>query len=454
MRNLFLTIFIPAALLWGLWSAPASILVLTWIWFQRPYDFAWGFWNTLPVFRIALAVALVSNIARGQFRPRFPPILVIYLFLMGWITLSACYAYDPKDTWEFCQAYLPSMWVSPILIFATVRELDFLKRVMWVAAGGIGINGAKVGLALTAKGGGTLSDQISGFVGDNNVFGLVLCLVIAIALGLRRTLPDKRWVRVVFYVVVSLIALCIVYTKSRGALLTLVIIILLRGLVSARPIRNVLLISVLLGLAYVSIPATYFDRLSSLNDLGADTSAMGRVQNWGLSWNEAVANPWLGVGPSNHIPYNRGRADVQVRVAHSVYFQVLGELGFPALILYLLFVFVGLFSLIRTWRAMIPVVRERPDLLWVKDLASWMTCAYFAYIFGSGLLNMLYLEFPWYVPFFGSMLWPMVQRELVAGKRAPPAATANTSVAATETTPGSAGSVMPRPRWRTVRSHR
>jgi len=40
------------------------------------------------VFTLALGVAILSNILRGQFRPKFPPILIVFICLVLWITLS------------------------------------------------------------------------------------------------------------------------------------------------------------------------------------------------------------------------------------------------------------------------------------------------------------------------------------------------------------------------------
>ena len=97
------------------------------------------------------------------------------------------------------------MWITPIVIFSTIHNLDLLKWVIWVSAGGIGLNGFKVGISLTASGGGHLTEQISGFVGDNNVFGLVLCLVVAVLLGLRRTLPDKMILKGIYYIFILFI---------------------------------------------------------------------------------------------------------------------------------------------------------------------------------------------------------------------------------------------------------
>lgn len=413
MRDLVLWLLFPAAFIWGLSSASASVLVLNWIWFQRPYDFSWGFWATAPMFIIGIGIAIVSNAMRGQFRPRMTRLLALYMLLMLWITLSTAFAFNTQISWAIYKAYMPTMLLAPIVIFATIHDLDLLKKVLWVAVGGIALNASKVGAVLTAKGGGHLTDQISGFVGDNNVFGLVLCLVLAGVLGLRTSLPDKRWAHMMAYTAAVLIALCIIYTKSRGALLSMGVILTFRMLFSQKPVRNLLLLFTIAAIGYNLVPATYFDRLGTLQNVQADTSAQGRIENWGLSWREAVDNPLFGVGPENHIPYNRYTTPgVQVRVAHSVYFQILGELGFPGLILYLLFILSVFVMLIRTWRALVPIAQQHPDLAWARDFASWMTFGWFGYMLGSGLLNMLWIEFPWFIALYCSMLLPMVRKEV------------------------------------------
>jgi putative inorganic carbon (HCO3(-)) transporter len=366
------------------------------------------------MFMIALGIAMFSNLARGQYRFQFPPLLLVYMLFLSWITVSTFLAYDTNTAWHVYKDFLPSMWVAPIFLFATIRDLKLLKWVMWVAAGGIAINAFKVAAVLTASGGGHVTDQISGFVGDNNVFGLVLCLVVAILMGLRTTLPTKKWVRTAFYVFIAFVVLCIIYTKSRGAFASLGVILLLGSIFSRRPVRHTLLFIVVTMAGYAFLPSDYFERLSTVENLSEDASAMGRFENWELSWNEALEYPFTGVGPENHIPYNNHvvKPAVHVRVAHSVYFQVLGELGFVGLVLYILYILMGLKILVKTWRFSRHVVKTNPDLVWVRDTAFWMACGYAGYILGSGLLNMLYIEFPWYAMFYGSMLLPLLHREL------------------------------------------
>lgn len=413
MRDLLLSLLIPAGLIWGLFSASGSILVLNWIWFQRPYDFSMGLWNSAPLFLVSVGIALASNVVRGKFRPTFPPILLVFIALLCWVTLSMIFAFNVEIAWQVYRQYAPSMWVAPILLFGTIRDLNLLKWVFWVSAGGIGINALKTGASLAAQGGGHVTTQIDGFVGDNNGFGLVLCLVVPILLGLRATLPKVRLVHVMFFGALALILMTIVFTKSRGAFVSLAIVLTLGSLLSERPIRNLSVLSLCASLAYGLIPSSYFERLDTISSLSEDESAMGRFENWELAWNEALDAPILGVGPENHIPYNHAKSpDVQVRVAHSTYFQVLGEFGFPSLILYLAFVAIAIGNLIGAWRLIKPLTGIYPDLIWVRDLSRWLTCGLVGYAFGSGLLNMFWIEFPWYAMFYGSMLKGLLTVEL------------------------------------------
>lgn len=413
MRDLLLGIIIPTGLVLGLFSAPASIINLNWICFQRPYDFSWGVWNALPIFQISLFIAIVSNVFKGQFRFKVTLLLSIYLLILSALTLSTILAYSPSTAWTMYNWFLPPMWITPIVIFSTIHDLNLLKWVIWVSAGGIGFNGFKVGVSLTASGGGHLTEQISGFVGDNNVFGLVLCLVVAVILGLRRTLPDKLILKTIYYIFILFIILCIVYTKSRGALLSICMVFFLASIISRRPFRSLTLLFSIFYVGYVLIPPEYFDRLNTLDNIKGDVSAMGRIENWKLAWDEAVRHPFFGIGPGNHIIYNKSiQADVQVRVAHSVYFQVLGELGFVGFFFYMWFVLLGLWTFFKTWRIMAIITRNYPEFLWVRDLSFWMLAGYIGYLFGSSLLDMFYIEYPWYFVFYGSMLAPLVKKKI------------------------------------------
>jgi probable O-glycosylation ligase (exosortase A-associated) len=413
LRELFFGIAFPVAFLWSLLSAKVAVLVLNWIWFQRPYEFSWGFWNTQPLFTLAVGITIVSAIIHRQFKPRVTPLLGIYLFLLFWLTLSAAFAYDTRHAWDFYKIFMPSMWLAPVLMVATIHDLKLLKLVFWVAAGGLGLNAMKVGLSLTLAGGGHLNTYQPGFVGDNNVFALVVCMVVAILIGLRSTLPKHWLVRAAFWAALGAALLCIVYTRSRGAYVALGAIFLVGSMLGPRPFRHSIAVIVVAIAGYWVLPDENFERLQTLRDVRADDSAMGRVENWKLAWDMTLAHPLLGVGMDNHIPYNREvvRPEVQVRVAHNVYFQAL-EGGFPALMLYVAFLVGAMVSLFNTWRFARRWEGRHRDAQWVSNLAFWSFCAAVGYAVGASFLNTLYIEFPWMAMIYGSLLGPMFRRQL------------------------------------------
>lgn len=404
MRNLLFSFLILAALGWGFVSAEGSVMSLIWICFQRPQDFS-DWWEGTPIFQAALAICIVSNIARGKFRLKFPAVLLLYEWLMFWLVLSAAFAFDTDHSLEYAKSYLPSMIVTPIVLFAVINDLELLKRVMWIAAGALGVNAAKVAIVLSLRGGYHITEAVTGFVGDNNGFGLVLCLAVPILIGLKSTLPPKKWLHRGLIVVIVGASLCIIYTESRGALITLATIIFLRSIIGKNAIRNTSIFVGVVILAYLVIPSHFFERLDTLKNVQGDESAMGRVENWGLSWEEAKQYPFFGVGPDNHQRYNHALGvSVQVRVAHSTYFELLGENGFLGLFWYLIFLFTGIGVLFATWSRAARVAVTRPEFVWVRDASSWMACAGVGYVLGSAFLNMLYFEFPFYMFFFGAML--------------------------------------------------
>jgi probable O-glycosylation ligase (exosortase A-associated) len=416
MRELFILVTIPLGLLWGLTSARRSILFLCWICFMRPHDFSWGLWTSLPTFKMAVATAFASCAYHGQLRFKFPPILLLYLSFLAWAALCCLFAYNTGLAWAFYLRFLITFWVVSVLIFAAINDLTTLKYALWVSAGSLGVLAAKTGGMLTLKGGGHVTDQINGFVGDNNVFGLTVCLAIGCVLGLKGTLPKKKLYLAAFYFVAFFMVMCVIFTKSRGAFLSLGIILLLSNLASRNPIRNTLMLAAVVGAAYLVIPAQYFDRMDTFKDIQADDSAMSRVFFWHLSWLQALSHPVFGIGLDNHMLYNLDfyRAELgnaTNHVAHSVYFQILAETGFVGLAIYLAICLSTLFALHRTHARARAIQSRYPDLAWVVSASFWMRNAFFGYMFGSAFLNMLIFDFPWYFIWFSHMLGPLLAKE-------------------------------------------
>jgi probable O-glycosylation ligase (exosortase A-associated) len=415
VRDLVLGIVLPLSLLWGLTAPMRGLIALNWICFMRPWTFSWGMWRSMPFFQLSLIVAFVSVFIRGKLVFRFPPILVLHLAFHGWILLANQFGYKPKQSWDFYMGYMVTLPVVSVFLFAAIRDLKTWKWVFFTAAGSLCLVAAKVGASSAAKGGAHITSQIDGFVGDNNVLGLTVCLAVACMFGLRKVIG--KWVRFVFWPFITAAFLCIIFTKSRGAFLSMSIILLISTAASRNPVRNTVFLALFAWLGYLAVPATYFDRLDTFENIEEDNSAMDRIYFWGLSWNQAVEHPLLGIGLDNHMDYNEEVTPAAVdgrknHVAHSVYFQILAETGFVGLAMYLSIIFWTLGMLHKTYRSTRKLHERHPDLDWVSPVAFWMRNGFAGYIFGSAFLNMLPIDFPWYFIWYSHIFPYVIAKEL------------------------------------------
>jgi probable O-glycosylation ligase (exosortase A-associated) len=122
---------------------------------------------------------------------------------------------------------------------------------------------------------------------------------------------------------------------------------------SRRPVQMSVTLMILIGVGIAFMPDSWTDRMSTIGEYDADTSAMSRLYTWKTVWNLAIDRPLVGGGFRSDslavfLQYAPDGSDFDsfrgsVWVAHSIYFQTLGEHGFVGL---------GLFMLLGvvTWR--------------------------------------------------------------------------------------------------------
>jgi probable O-glycosylation ligase (exosortase A-associated) len=122
---------------------------------------------------------------------------------------------------------------------------------------------------------------------------------------------------------------------------------------------------------------------------------MGRIYAWHGAWNVST-DRLLGGGfeyPLNETIAAKYSPSGQTLVAHSIYFQVLGEHGFIGLGLFLMF-----WSLV--WRQCTLLrrsTRSAPDLKWAHSLASMTHVSLVGYAVGGAFLNLAYWDMPYYL---------------------------------------------------------
>lgn len=258
-------------------------------------------------------------------------------FLLGLIALSVLTAEVTLYAWEVFKAV-----VGYVLVYWAIgRQVGDLQRLK-----GLFRTLVVVHLLLAAMTPEMFTDPdtrhymaAGTFLGDGNDFALSVNLVIPFALFL---MLEARTVvgRLLSGGALLVLVLCVVATQSRGGTLALVFTGFYYWMKSDRKLVTGMLAVAALTAVLVFAPPAYFERMDTISSYETDGSAQGRITAWRAGTAMALSNPLLGVGagqfPGKFVefaPAGPSGPEVRWKTAHSIYFLILGELGFPGLAL-------------------------------------------------------------------------------------------------------------------------
>ncbi|MCP3933325.1 MAG: hypothetical protein GY705_30005 [Bacteroidetes bacterium] len=186
------------------------------------------------------------------------------------------------------------------------------------------------------------------FTYDPNDAALALSIGIPwVFFSIRRMDISKR-VRYLYYMLLVILILAVIITSSRGGFLGLIAVIGGLWWFSRKRIKvaviTLMSVAVLGGWIISIIPEHYLSEVQSINDPN-DGTRVERLNTWEIAWVMYKDNPVLGVGAANFPWYvskyqpltswwTGEQRSLAGRVTHSVYFQVLSELGTVGVLLY------------------------------------------------------------------------------------------------------------------------
>jgi putative inorganic carbon (hco3(-)) transporter len=325
---------------------------------------------------------------------------VLMLLCTVYFTLTTFTAMAPEHAWPLWDRFVKIVLMSVIVPLVIYGE----SRTRWlvaVTALSIGFYGFKGGIFTLLHGG---VYQVRGpdgsFIGDNNSLGLALVMVIPLLHWLALQ-ESKAWLRRFYLLTMYLNIISAVFTYSRGALLGLAAVLSLMFLKSRKKVVVVLL---LVPLAYFGedlIPHQLYSRAESIDSYQTDSSAMLRLQAWGVAWNLAKERPLRGGGFAfeyipdarwlSYAPFMVENARNYARAAHSIYFQVLGDHGFVAFGAYL--------AMLGTMLQALRKVRRRnagyDPPKWPGTLASALQVSMVGYMVSGAFLSLAYFDLPY-----------------------------------------------------------
>ena len=408
MRDILITAIILGALPFALRSPRIGAYLWAWIALMVPHRAAFGFARTLP-FAQMVAITTMIGLVFSKERKPFPvnSITVVQLLFVLWMSFTSLFAMNAPELVLDAWILVLKIHVMLFLTMMVIRGREQIERLVMIVTLSIAFYGVKGGLwTLATGGGGRVWGPSGGVIQGNNELGVALVVVMPFMYYLFMTVK-RRWARYGLVLAIGTTAVGILGTQSRGALLALVSMALLLGLKGKHPMRTTLVLAVTIGLAVAFMPDSWTKRMDTIQGFEQDGSAMSRLHTWQTLWNAAMDRPIVGVGfrTDNVAVYAKyapvgGVGIYQVGttfVAHSIYFQALGEHGFPGLALYLL---LG----ITAWRKAGSLAKQAqgdPELReWVPLLMRMSQVSIVGFAVGGAFLTLVHFDLPYYLVAF------------------------------------------------------
>lgn len=352
---------------------------------------------------IALGLLFLGREKASTEKPAITGTYWLLLIFLAHASISAALSLTPNPL-------LMDIYEKIIKGFAFILAIPFFVKdrigihaVLAMIALGLGLHGVVEGLKFVASGG---AHRMSGIPGssltDNNLFAVAMVMAMPIILYFFNALKNK-YAKNISLIAFLLTIMTVIATNSRGGFLALSMLGVWYFAMSRRKGFAFVAVLVGLGLVLVVAPDTWFNRISSIETANEDDSFMNRVAAWQVSFAIGLGNPIFGGGFSAIQNYwiwdtykvmtNIFGVDVDLyspKAAHSIYFQVLGDMGVVGLLLFLLLLTTAFFN--RNAIKQTIKKSKRQDLNWAVDMADAMFLSLLAYMVGGAGVSLPYYE--------------------------------------------------------------
>lgn len=406
MRDILITVAVFGLLPFVFRTPRIGAYVWAWLSMMNPHKLAYGFARNFPFAYVVALSTLVSFLFAGKNRKSFPvsSITIVYLFFIFWMSFTCLFALNRPELVIERWIFVMKIHVMLLVTLMLIRDRKPIEWLIWVVTFSIAFYGIKGGIWTILGGGG--SGRVWGppgsMITDNNGLGLALVILIPFMYYLYQV-SSHKYVRLALLFSGVLTCFSILGSQSRGAFLSLVAMSLFLALKSKRPVLMSFLMVAMLATAVLFMPEAWISRMQSIQTFEQDSSAMSRIYTWKTLLNLALDRPFVGGGfrtdnalvfatyaPGSIGDYFGG----QILVAHSIYFEALGEHGFPGLLFYLL---LGFF----TWHKAGKLARETkgdPEFGdWVPLLMRMVQVSLVGFSVGGAFLSLTHFDLPYYI---------------------------------------------------------
>jgi probable O-glycosylation ligase (exosortase A-associated) len=397
MRDLILTAFVFGTIPFILRNPYYGLLMWVWLGIMNPHRLAWGFAATMPFAYIVALCTMASMLFNSKKLHPFPGdrVAILMVLFVVWMCVSPWFAFHPDleyDQWQ--RAFkIQLMTLLALVIVGSRQQIHILVWVLMLSLGYFSIKG---GIFTIFTGGNFRVYGPDGtYIEENNALGLATIIMVPffryLQLHAGNLWLGRACLAAMLFSVVSAFG-----SQSRGAFIAAVAMLAFLWMKSDKKALFGMLLALVLALTLLFMPESWHERMASIGTYQEDSSAMSRINAWWVGWNVAADRFPFGGGFAMWTApvFARYAPDpTMVYVAHSIYFQILGEHGFIGLALFLgIFVFSWMNG---SW--IIRHAKGRVDLAWARDLAAMCQVGLIGFMVGGAFLSLAYFDLPYYI---------------------------------------------------------
>jgi probable O-glycosylation ligase (exosortase A-associated) len=404
--------------------------------FQRPYIFAllyiWleffrpqiiaplGFEGTslTVIIGVLALIGLIVNAPSRVLKPRIDTILLIIFSIV--ITLTTNFAMVQPEAWVKWDWAIKGVVFAALLGQFTKTRQEFEAAVLvMIAASSHQILSYAIKTAL-GGGGYEVDLGVLGYMtvglGESSALSVYCACLLPILSAFSRhsiIIKNNRWRHWTARIIMLCCILAPAGTFARTALLSLGVSIF--GLVFRRSLA--MKVSIFIAFAAVLAISDIADtqwgkRMSTTASFKQDTSAMGRVAVWYWTIDFIKEKPFGGgflVDRTNRFTVDidtaegagTGQLEVYGKAFHSIYFEVLGEHGWPGFVLYFWIVLISITRLFRVWRA----AKNTPEAIWEREMAYAFLVSWIALLVGGAFIGIAFMQFMFLMMVFSNSIY-------------------------------------------------
>ena len=351
-------------------------------------------------FNLTLSIVTILSYIALKNKPYFRItglfILIIVFFLHSFLGV-AINGYDYQ--WDKFEIFAKTIVFFVMAVLILRKKHHFEAMLVFVCLS-LCAYGTFEGMKVLASGGGHKVWGIDGPLGDNNKVALGLNMCLPLMLYLQHQFENKH-LKLLLKVSVFFCILAILGTASRGGFVALSFMGAYYWWKSGRKLGPIVGIAFIAIVSVNLLPDRWFDRMNTLQDTEGSGALTLRVQFWKVNYLAALDNPIVGLGfdgTAIRVNWLQYRDEVEQLdwfistpppdrgyVAHSIYFETLGNQGFIGLFLFLLVLLVA-FNNIR-W-----LTKQFGKDSWQSKLLSTIKISLATYCVGGAALNAAYFQ--------------------------------------------------------------